>query len=155
VVPWLDAHLRADAAAWSAFEDVLSTDTELTWEGGCTSVSAPVVASDRPGLSVSPNPGSSSFAIRWAGGEAVHAFRVHDVRGRVVRRAGESSSWDGRSTNRRGAAGRRVLGARGTRRRRVCIDAGGAVAVTGAGLPAALFLALTMEEAAIYNSADS
>ncbi|GJM44781.1 MAG: hypothetical protein DHS20C21_16230 [Gemmatimonadota bacterium] len=108
VVPWLDAHLGHDALAWSTFQAALATDPQLSWEGTCNVVSAPVARGSTLGLTALPNPSAVGFSVQWSAAHAVRTLRVHDVRGRSVRQLHADVSpagWDGRS-----ATGERVPG---------------------------------------------
>ncbi|MBN1825076.1 MAG: T9SS type A sorting domain-containing protein [Candidatus Eisenbacteria bacterium] len=116
---FLDAHLRADAAAWSAFTDLLDTAAGITWMQECVAVAVASAAPPaRSGPEVRllpnrPNPFNPATTIVFETAHAGEArLAVYDPAGRAVRVLAEGRVgagiheilWDGRDGRGRSAA---------------------------------------------------
>ncbi len=88
LLPWLDAVLKDDLAAWDLFQQRLEESTQVTYEQDCPPpASAPALA-DRiaGGVAAYPNPFRETSTIRFttaAGGPV--RLEIFDASGRLVR----------------------------------------------------------------------
>lgn len=99
IVPWMDAHVKKDAAALGVFQNVLATDPNLTSQGTCDVVGVPDAMGTLGSLRVHPNPSAGTFRISFEPG--LRSLTVHDAGGRLVRSLTPGSGfaiWDGRDS---------------------------------------------------------
>ncbi len=88
LLPWLDAVLKDDLAAWDLFQQRLDESTQVTHEQDCPApASAPVLAGHwSGGLTAYPNPFREDSAIRFhAAGDGPVRMEIFDASGRLVR----------------------------------------------------------------------